>query len=138
MVAGRMMNQPFRFTLPLALIAAVLSGCYSDQTQALATCRNNAESRVDQSTGDVAQMEISDAITLCMEASGYERIEEECPKSFRTASVVRGKTYEQTSREIKMLENMQKNEPSCYAPIKWYGKAMRRLEKALSLAPSYK
>jgi hypothetical protein len=103
--------------------ALLTDGLPPYQRQSLAACRINAERSVTPSS--VAEMELSDAITLCMEASGYERNEANCPLNLQTADVPRGKTYEETGKH--MLENLQRREPSCYEPLTWYGKTILKL-----------
>jgi hypothetical protein len=134
--------------LPL-LLALVLSGCYSDQKQEVATCQLQAKQHTDPNEDvQIQDVKSSEYIELCMQAHGYEIVEDNCPVRIRTdsvskpdphfyASLSESEKYKlnlETGKKLMAIEGIQKIEPACYEPLGWVGKRSLRLEKWLGIS----
>jgi hypothetical protein len=100
---------------------------------------------------EIADMEANDEIVLRMRAAGYQLMSEMCPASVRTPD--RETLLEKArhgganqkdedafnlavGRLLTAYDEQQALEPSCYAPLAWGDRQIRRFERLLGLAPS--
>jgi hypothetical protein len=123
--------------LPL-LLALLLTGCYSDQKQELASCELEVKRSPPQHYDSVAvqdQVE-SEYLELCMRAKGYEFSEEYCPFEWSQAALLK-RTGNETNLElgtkIVAIEQMQKSTVSCYRPMGWVGQKILDVEQRLGI-----
>lgn len=91
---------------------------------------------------EIQEKESSDYIEICMQAQGYEIVEDDCPTYMRTDSIPKSDPnfYSSLSqqqknsvnielgRKIRVVEGMQRIEPACYEPMEWFGKRFLRFE----------
>jgi hypothetical protein len=120
-------------TWPLLFLLALV-GCYSDQEQRLNVCQREADGKIYSTHPDIQEKEWANSIEVCMRAGGYELIEDSCPTSIRTGSIV--PHYEEIGKKLKAaVEAMQRVEPVCYEPIGSSGKRLLWLEQKLGTAP---
>jgi hypothetical protein len=133
----------------LVLFSLSLTGCYSDQKQQLSACRLQAKQHVVRDEPlEIQDRESSEYIELCMQAQGYEIVQDDCPATLQTDSIPspdigssynslsqdqKDKLNRETGRKILAIEAVQKLEPICYEPMGWFGKRSLRFEKWLGL-----
>ena len=134
------------------LLAFFLAGCYSDQKQQLSACQLQVKQHIRTTQNIEAQEHESSGETeLCMQAHGYEIVEDNCPVYLRTDSIVaaaranaeaysnasdaeKKRMYIETGTKIRRMEDIQKISPECYQPMGWLGKQILRFEKQIGLA----
>ena len=61
------------------LLFVVLAGCYSDQRQQLAVCKMELRGKVFSANPEIQAKAETDTLELCMNARGYEVVENSCP-----------------------------------------------------------
>ena len=137
--------------LALLPISFLLTGCYSDQKQQVSSCELEAKQHVaiDEPL-EIQDNESSEYIELCMQAHGYEVVEDDCPRplqSFNSIPKVDPDFYRslgkeqkdnlnvETGKKIMAIEELQKIQPACYEPMGWFSKKLLRFERYWGEAP---
>jgi hypothetical protein len=76
----------------------------------------------------------TDTLELCMNARGYEVVENSCPIG-RSSLGLQSGDYVEAGKKIIALEGLQRIDPHCYEPLNWWGKRMFWLEQMVGTAP---
>ena len=116
------------------LLFVVLAGCYSDQRQQLAVCKMELRGKVFSANPEIQAKAETDTLELCMNARGYEVVENSCPIG-RSSLGLQSGDYVEAGKKIIALEGLQRIDPHCYEPLNWWGKRMFWLEQMVGTAP---
>lgn len=116
------------------LLFVVLAGCYSDQRQQLAVCKMDLRGKVFSANPEIQAKAETDTLELCMNARGYEVVENSCPIGHSSLGIQSG-DYVETGKKIVALEGLQRIDPLCYEPLNWWGKRLFWLEQMAGIAP---
>jgi hypothetical protein len=116
------------------LLFVVLAGCYSDQRQQLAVCKMELRDKLFSANPDIQAKAETDTLELCMNARGYEVVENSCPIGRSSLGPESG-DYVETGKKIIALESLQRIDPHCYEPLNWWGKRLFWLEQMVGIAP---
>ncbi|MGY2903638.1 hypothetical protein [Bradyrhizobium sp. URHC0002] len=116
------------------LLFVVLAGCYSDQRQQLAVCKMDLRSKVFSANPEIQAKAETDTLELCMNARGYEVVENSCPIGHSSLGS-QSDDYVETGKKIVALGGLQRIDPLCYEPLNWWGKRLFWLEQMVGIAP---
>lgn len=116
------------------LVVVMLAGCYSDQRQQLAVCRMELREKVFSANPETQAKAETDTLELCMNARGYEVVEDDCPTGRSSLGHDPG-DYTVSGKKIMALEGLQRIDPHCYQPLSWWGKRLIWLERMIGTAP---
>ena len=72
----KVMSTPIHYSPVLLFV--VLAGCYSDQRQQLAVCKMELRGKVFSANPEIQAKAETDTLELCMNARGYEVVENDC------------------------------------------------------------
>jgi hypothetical protein len=123
------------------LLAFFLAGCYSDQKQQLSACQLQVKQHMRTIQNIEAQdRKSSEETELCMQAHGYEIVEDNCPDYLRTDAIdvnpwkATLEAYEASLADKIRMKASKKIHPECYQPMGWLAKQILRFEKQIGLA----
>ena len=126
------MSTPIHYSPVLLFV--VLAGCYSDQRQQLAICKVELRGKVFSANSEIQAKAETDTLELCMNARGYEVVENDCTIG-RSSLGHQLDDYVESGKKVIALEGLQRIDPHCYEPLTWWGKRLLWLERMIGTAP---